>query len=98
MGNVVSVVPFEGKFMEDVNSLWGEEYTDDHLAKRRRLFDWVTTGNPFSAGSIPYFLLIHQGKVIGMHGHMPVKFRVNGRETTGYWAHDDLLAKDYRGR
>ena len=33
-----------------------------------------------------------------MHGHMPLRFHVRGREAPGRLAHDDLLGTDYRGR
>jgi len=91
------VVALEEKFMKDVTSLWEERFPDDYLPQRRILFDWLTTGNPSTLKN-RYFLLLEQRKVIGMHGHMPLRFHVNGREVMGYLAHDDLLSMDYRGK
>lgn len=92
------VITLEQEFLEDVTSLWTERFADDYIARRRIIFEWLTGGNPFDLRHNCYFLLLHQRKVIGMHGHMPLSFHVNGHEATGYLAHDDLLAKDYRGK
>lgn len=95
MTNEYSVVALEKMFLKDLNSLWAERFED--LPKRRILFEWLTSGNPCNLKNC-YFLLLHRRKVIGMHGHMPLQFHVNGRECMGYLAHDDLLAMDYRGK
>jgi GNAT superfamily N-acetyltransferase len=65
---------------------------------RKILFEWLTEQNPFLEGRPPYFLLLDGGRVIGMHGHMPLLFNIKGSTQLGYLAHDDLLSADYRGK
>jgi len=83
---------------EGITRLWRERFDEDHIEKRQVLFRWLTERNPFRAERTPYYLLTYGDQVIGMHGHMPLKFSLRGRQMTGYLAHDDLLAKAYRGK
>jgi GNAT superfamily N-acetyltransferase len=99
----LSVKPYLGSgaqemHLESIVRLWRERFDEDHIEKRQILFRWLTERNPFREGRTPYYLLTHGGQVVGMHGHMPLRFSLRGRQMTGYLAHDDLLAKAYRGK
>src|SRR5690554_3665695 len=83
---------------EGIIRLWRERFDEDHIAKRQILFRWLTEGNPFRAEYPPYYLLTQGERIVGMHGHMPLVFSVHGRCVMGHLAHDDLLAKAFRGR
>ena len=98
MASDLAVVPFERKFMKDLISLWRERYSADYTEKRSILYEWFTDGNPLSPQDNCYFLLVSQGRAIGFHGRMPMRFHLNGREIMGYIAHDALLATELRGK
>lgn len=83
---------------EGIIRLWRERFDEDHIAKREILFRWLTEGNPFRGEQPSYYLLTQGERIVGMHGHMPLVFSVQGRRAMGYLAHDDLLAKAYRGK
>jgi GNAT superfamily N-acetyltransferase len=83
---------------EGITRLWRERFDEDYIEKRQTLFRWLTEGNPFRAEQPSYYLLTRGERIIGMHGHMPLEFSVKGHRTMGYMAHDDLLAKAYRGK
>lgn len=85
------------QFAEIVN-LWNEQYDNEYIQKRKPLFKWITEKNPFLEGRPPYFLLLDNDKVVGMHGHMPLLFTCNGQKLLGAMAHDDLISKEYRGK
>ena len=92
------VKKYNKNYLKDVRNLWIEQYEMDHVNKREALFKWLTEANQFAISESPYYLLFDGKKVIGMHGHMPLKFSVNGENKNGYLAHDDLLSTHYRGR
>lgn len=82
----------------DIENLWLNQYDLKYALQRTKLFRWLTEENPFNSGKCPYYLLSDNEKVIGMLGHMPVEFRVNGQKKMGRMSHDTFLSKEYRGR
>jgi GNAT superfamily N-acetyltransferase len=84
--------------LEGVRRLWAGKYGFEHICRRETLFGWMTGGNPFARGESPYFLLMEGERVIGMVGHMPVRFFVRGEPVPGFLSFDTLLDGDYRGR
>lgn len=93
------VVPYTADLLPDLEALWREYLDDDEAVEnRRKYFRWLTERNPSLAGECPYYLLVDGDRVIGMHGHMPQLFSVNGSPTRFYMAHDDLLAAECRGK
>ena len=92
-----NVIPFDSDYFDDLLNLWEDHYGFEMISNRRELFLWLTEKNPFVQGRSSYYLLRHGRRIIGMHGHMPLVFSVNGRRYSGYIAHDDLLALGYRG-
>jgi hypothetical protein len=84
--------------LDRILCLWEERFNPGSLTKREALFKWLSEGNPFAVAESPYFVLIHGNQVVGIHGHMPLMFTVQGKELKGYLAHDDLIATDYRGK
>lgn len=94
----LSTVTYDSRYLPQVEKLWAEQYEERGLEKRKQLFEWVNGGNPFMNGVRPYYLLLDGEKVVGMHGMMPLWFTVHGKKQRGYFAHDILLSKDYRGK
>ncbi len=93
------VIPYSADRLPDVEALWREHVNDDEaVASRRRYFQWLTERNPSRFGTSPYYLLMDGSRVIGMHGHMPQQFSVNGSTQRFCLAHDDLLAAECRGK
>lgn len=92
------VIPYETAYAAAVRDLWEERFGAEPLHGRQRLFEWITSSNPFAEGESPYFLLLHEDRVIGTHGHMPLLFSVKGAKVRGYLAHDDLLDAHFRGK
>lgn len=90
--------PYDTKSFSQIVDLWSEQYVRHEIDNRRVLFQWISTGNPFLEEDPPYLLLWDGARVIGMHGRMPLWFSVYGRKQRGYFAHDVLLSKDYRGK
>jgi len=93
-----SVSKYGRHYFEDVKKLWKEQYEPNYVSQRAILFKWLTEKNPFIGGDSPYFLLLHREKVVGMLGHMPLEFTVNGKKKRGYLSQDALLALNYRGK
>lgn len=94
----LSVVPYDNKYLPQIMELWGEQYDNEKLEKRKKLFEWITQANPFLNRIDPYYLLLDGEKVVGMHGLMPLMFSINGKQQRGYFAHDTLISKGYRGK
>lgn len=92
------VVEYSEDRIDAVRALWREQFDEDSVPKREALFRWLSEGNPFLEGRAPYYLLMDGERVVGMHGHMPLRFSVQGKVELGYLAHDDLLSVDYRGK
>ncbi len=78
--------------------LWEESRDTSELTRRRDVFRWYTERNPFLRGRPPYWCLHDGTRVIGMHGHMPVVYDVDGHERLGHMAQDDLLHPSCRGK
>ncbi len=98
MKSQYTVGEYSAEKAEDLETLWMDQYDGIYAKQRARLFRWLTEENPFNDGKCPYYLLFHGEEVIGMLGHMPLEFNVNGRAKTGRISQDALLAKAYRGR
>jgi GNAT superfamily N-acetyltransferase len=92
------IIGYTAGRIPEIRKLWGEQFEDSALEERETLFRWLTEGNPFLDGRPPYYLLLHEGRVVGMHGHMPVRLSANGRIVEACLAHDDLLASVCRGK
>jgi GNAT superfamily N-acetyltransferase len=93
------VVPFTPDRLSDLEPLWSEYLEGEGAVEARRTrFRWLTEQNPSLDGDCPYYLLLDGDRVIGMHGHMPQQFSVNGQRQRFYLAHDDLLAAECRGK
>jgi len=93
------VIPYSSDRLPDLEALWREHRNNEEaVASRRRHFQWLTERNPSRLGASPYYLLIDGSRVIGMHGHMPQQFSVNGKPQRFFLAHDDLLAVECRGK
>jgi GNAT superfamily N-acetyltransferase len=89
---------YEKQFIENIRNLWNEQYPAAYAGRREILFRWLTEENPFLYTESPYFLLFHKEDLVGMHGYMPLEFVINGRRKRGYFSHDMLLAREYRGK
>jgi GNAT superfamily N-acetyltransferase len=96
--NQYRVIPYDGTLLAEIVRLWEESHTGLDLDRRLTVFRWFTQGNPFLGGRPPYWCLHDGSRIVGMHGHMPVVFGVNGAERLGYMAHDDLLRPNCRGQ
>lgn len=94
----MTVVPYAKEHLPAVIELWKEQYSADDVQTRTILFQWFTEQNPFLSGRAPYFVLIDGERVVGLHGFMPLRFRVNGVTRMGRLAQDALLAKECRGK
>jgi GNAT superfamily N-acetyltransferase len=93
------VVPYTPDRLPEVEVLWREHPGDaEAVERRRRHFRWLAERNPFLDGDCAYYLLVDGDRVIGMHGHMPQRLSVKGRQRRFYLAHDDLLAAECRGK
>jgi len=93
-----AVSGYQNTQFADIVKLWTEQYDNETIQKRKLLFKWITEKNPFLEGRAPYFLLMDNDTVVGMHGHMPLCFTHNGKKKLGALAHDDLISIDYRGK
>lgn len=93
-----SVVPCSNEHLPGLRELWREHFGEQAIAQRQASFYWLTAGNPLGAGRPGYYVLLDGSRVVGMHGHMPLEYRLGHERLSGYMAHDDLLASDYRGR
>lgn len=91
-----SVVGFTSDRLADLENFW-TEFLEDEAAvdARRERFRWLTEQNPSLDGDFPYYLLLDSDRLVGMHGHMPQRFSVNGERVRFQLAHDDLLAEQY---
>jgi len=92
------VVPYQPELLPEIVRLWEESRSASELARRREVFRWYTERNPFLRGRPPYWCLHDGARIIGMHGHMPVVYDVDGRERLGHMAQDDLLHPSCRGK
>ena len=92
------VVPYRPERLPEVIALWEASRPPEGLARRRKIFRWYTERNPGLRGRPAYWCLEENGALIGMHGHMPVVFDVDGVERLGHMAQDDLLHPSCRGR
>ncbi len=93
-----SVIPYDKKHFNEIVNLWEEHYDQSHVHKRKVLFEWLTTKNPYLGQFSPYFVLSHDDRIVGMLGHMPLEFSVEGREKRGFISQNALLKKSYRGK
>jgi hypothetical protein len=86
------------RHIEDIRTLWREQYSEDHIVRREELLKWICEKNPFLKDDSAYFLLCASDRVMGMCGFMPVEFSIAGRRKVGRFAHDVLFCKDCRGK
>jgi GNAT superfamily N-acetyltransferase len=93
-----TVVPYHRSCLDGIRALWREHLGEQALATREAQFLWFNDRHPLGPEGSGYYLLLHRDRVIGMHGHMPVEYQVGHERFVGHMAHDDLLARDYRGR
>jgi GNAT superfamily N-acetyltransferase len=92
------VTPYRQELLDQIRPLWREYFGPEVLGSRESLFRWITERNPHRGDAPPYYLLMDGERVIGMHGHMPLRFSLGGERRMGFLAHDDLLSSDYRGQ
>lgn len=96
--NQYSVSAYDDKYFNDVIRLWKEQFDEDYVNNRKRLFKWLSGENPNRKDHPTYFLLFDGERVIGMHGYMPLKVSIGGELQQCHMAHDTLLAKESRGK
>jgi GNAT superfamily N-acetyltransferase len=92
------IVPYQAEMEREIVRLWEESRGPEGIEHRLTVFRWFTGRNPFLRGRPPYWCLQDGSRVVGMHGHMPVVFDVDGREQLGHLAQDDLLHPNARGK
>lgn len=92
------VIPYRPELLGEIVQLWDESRGSAGLDQRRTVFRWFTEENPFLRDRAPYWCLHDGARIVGMHGHMPVIFEVDGRELPGHMAQDDLLHPACRGK
>lgn len=91
-------IPYDSKYFPQIIELWNDQYDNEYINFRKELFEWLCLDNPFLGNCNPYFLLMENDQVVGMHGFMPLQFSNFGKNIQGYFAHDILLSKNYRGK
>jgi len=92
------VVPYHSSMSHEIVRLWQESHASTDVSRRLSVFRWFTEQNPFLRGRSAYWCLHDGSRVVGMHGHMPVIFDVDGQERPGHLAQDDLLHPAARGK
>lgn len=93
-----TTVPYNTNYLPQIIQLWSEQYDLNETDKRMKLFEWICSENPFMDEEFTYLLLLDQERTVGMHGRMPLWFSIYGKRQRGYFAHDVLLSRDYRGK
>lgn len=92
------VIPYSKDYLPGVRALWEEQYEPSYVEIREKLFKWFTEENPFLTDESPYFIVLEGDTVVGLWGHMPVKYSVKGKRYDGYMSQDALLSKKTRGK
>jgi GNAT superfamily N-acetyltransferase len=92
------VVPYHRELEHEIVRLWQESQGQKGIDHRLTVFRWFTERNPSLRGRPAYWCLHDGSRIVGMHGHMPVVFAVDGQERLGHMAHDDLLHPSARGK
>jgi len=64
---------------------------------RTAIMAWIAFRNPFmKPGQPTYFVAEDAGRIVAIHGRMPVMFSVRGKTVRGYYVHDLYVHKEYR--
>jgi hypothetical protein len=96
--NTFRVLEYREKYFNSIEALWRDQYDPEYVEKRKKLFKWLTDNNPFKKNKSSYYLLLDGINVVGMVGHMPLEFNVNGLTKSGRISQDILLDRSYRGK
>ena len=61
----------------------------ENAAKRAEILAYIAFKNPYAAeGEERYYVVEEDGKIVALHGRMPVLFSCGGTHVRGYYVHD----------
>ena len=67
----------------------------ENAVKRTAILEWIAFQNPYAEEGEPrYFVAEEEGKVVALHGRMPVLFSIKGEYHRGYYVHDLSVHRD----
>jgi len=76
-----------------------EERGQRRAEERAAILEWIAFHNPFMVKDQPtYFAVEDEGRVVAVHGRMPLLFSIKGEYKKGYFVHDLSVHKDYRDK
>jgi GNAT superfamily N-acetyltransferase len=78
-----------------VNALYRRVFGHDAAEASRLRWDWQYRHNPNNPGQEPEIWIAREGPaIVGQYATMPVKLSVRGREVTGSWGMDVMVAPE----
>lgn len=84
---------------EDSESLWqsfAETFGNDAARSLKERWQWQYLANPYNIDGPQVYVLVNDGKVVGMHGAFAVPMVIRGDSYQGYILSDFFTLPDYR--
>jgi len=76
-----------------------DELDREGAERRAGIMEWIAFNNPFAEkGQATYYVAEDNGRVVAIHGRMPIDFSVKGESRRGYYVHDLYVHREYRER